>query len=271
MKLPSWELSVLSRSVDYPNLSGAALHVGLSQPQLSRIVRKLEDELHVPLLDRRVRKLAAWTPQARELAKLWSRNLSLFEAQLQGLGGDKAKITWPKLFRVGAEPGLVPAASEFAHFLFERFGADKIEFEVQERSALEEACRLGDLHFICISRESLRRVSEFTRRIGWQILAPAGETARVRVKARSEADEVLDESRNRRSRGRDSHFRQLVSDSFEVRRHWIEERGAGGVLAGSAREKIGPVPAKQRRPVLLLGSKAVNSGLWDVVASEFHL
>ena len=39
----NWELSVLNRSVAYNNLSGASQHVGLSQPQLSRIVAKLED------------------------------------------------------------------------------------------------------------------------------------------------------------------------------------------------------------------------------------
>jgi hypothetical protein len=72
-----------------------------------------------------------------------------------------------------------------------------------------------------------------------------------------------------------------VSDSFDVRRHWIEERGAGGwIPTGLSPEdakqrkgkRAGAGPKKGRKePVLLLASKAVDSKLWNVVASEFHL
>jgi len=256
---------VLSRSVSYANLSGAATHVGLSQPQLSRIVRRLEDQLKVTLLDRRVRKLAAWTPQARQLARLWARNLQVFEAEVRSLG----EPVWPKHLRVGTESGLVPTASEFAHFLFERFGVEKIEFDVLEPEELEGGCLSGDLHFICVSRESRRRVSKFTRRLGWQILAPAGETAGVRVLARSEPRETEVGERIRRSRGQDPIFRTIVSDSFEVRKHWIEDRGAGGWMPVGLKTRGSA--SKHKRPVLLLGSRAVDPRLWDIVASDFHL
>ena len=52
-----WEMSVLSRAVAYPNLSGAASHVGLSQRQLAlrmsvprTYVSKIENEKATPTL-----------------------------------------------------------------------------------------------------------------------------------------------------------------------------------------------------------------------------
>ncbi|MHA0112066.1 LysR family transcriptional regulator, partial [Klebsiella pneumoniae] len=68
-----WDLSVLTRATQYANLSIAADHVGISQPQLSRIVAKLEDQLGLILLDRESRRKSAWTPAAHRLADIYSR------------------------------------------------------------------------------------------------------------------------------------------------------------------------------------------------------
>jgi len=67
----NWELSVLSRAVAYQNLSGASQHVGLSQPQLSRIIQKLEAQWSVVLLDRSAKRKACWTPAAYKLARVY--------------------------------------------------------------------------------------------------------------------------------------------------------------------------------------------------------
>ena len=56
MEYLSWDLAILSRATHYPNLSIASTHVGLSQPQLSRIVAKLEEQYGVQLLDREARR-----------------------------------------------------------------------------------------------------------------------------------------------------------------------------------------------------------------------
>ena len=42
-----WPLSVLSKAIHHKNLSAAADHIGLSQPQLSRLIAQLEEELGV--------------------------------------------------------------------------------------------------------------------------------------------------------------------------------------------------------------------------------
>jgi DNA-binding transcriptional LysR family regulator len=71
MELLAWELSVISRAVAYKNLSSAAAHVGLSQPQLSRIVQKVEKNLQVQLLDRSSRRSSSWQPIALQLAEIY--------------------------------------------------------------------------------------------------------------------------------------------------------------------------------------------------------
>ena len=43
----STELSLLSKAIAYPNLSTASVQIGVSQPQLSRTIMKLEQELKV--------------------------------------------------------------------------------------------------------------------------------------------------------------------------------------------------------------------------------
>ena len=78
-----WELSVLSRAVAYSNLSGAAMHVGLSQPQLSRIVAKLEKEFGVMLLDRAARRKSGWTPSAFRLAEVYGTSVRKLEVDIQ--------------------------------------------------------------------------------------------------------------------------------------------------------------------------------------------
>jgi LysR family transcriptional regulator, transcriptional activator for aaeXAB operon len=67
-----WPLSVLARAVHYKNLTSASSHVGLSQPQLSRLVSQLEKELNVTLLDRSARRKSGWTPAAHRVAQIYA-------------------------------------------------------------------------------------------------------------------------------------------------------------------------------------------------------
>src|SRR5687767_8588247 len=81
----SYSLSVLARAVAFRNLSAAASHVGLSQPQLSRVVARLERELGLELLNRQVRRRSYWTPQALQLAETFDRSHRRLEASIRAL------------------------------------------------------------------------------------------------------------------------------------------------------------------------------------------
>ena len=50
------DLSLVSRAARFPNLSAAATRIGISQPQLSRVVSRLEKSTGITLLDRSSRR-----------------------------------------------------------------------------------------------------------------------------------------------------------------------------------------------------------------------
>ena len=107
MKQLNWDLHVLSRSIAYPNLSAAATHVGLSQPQLSRIVAALEEQYGLQLLDREARRKAAWTPAAYGLVEIYSTTVRQFEGDIQKIAHGQ-ELTHLK---VGTLEGLIPIGS----------------------------------------------------------------------------------------------------------------------------------------------------------------
>jgi len=78
-----YELSVLAKAVHFKNLSAAALHVGLSQPQLSRIIAKIEDELKIVLLDRSAKRKSGWTAIAFQLSEIFEKSIHRLETDLQ--------------------------------------------------------------------------------------------------------------------------------------------------------------------------------------------
>src|SRR5947209_3185861 len=85
----NYPLSVLAKAVAYRNLSSASLHVGLSQPQLSRLISQIEKELGVELLDRKVKRKSSWTPQAMKLAELFHDNQLRLEHAIRCIQSDQ--------------------------------------------------------------------------------------------------------------------------------------------------------------------------------------
>ena len=100
----SWELSVLSRAVIFPNLSAASQQIGVSQPQLSRIIARLEKSLGVVLLNREVRRRATWMPIAHELSQTYSRGARHLEVEMKRLIEDAPL----RQLRMGTLEGLIP-------------------------------------------------------------------------------------------------------------------------------------------------------------------
>ena len=173
-----WELAVLGRAVHYKNLTGAAEHVGLSQPQLSRIVAKLEGELDVILLDRTARRQSGWTPIAFKIAETYARHSRKLAQSLQQLqsGGQITQIS------IGALEGLAALASDLGNHLFERTKVHLIELNVYDLSELEERFAKGELDLALTCREPGRSKRRFERTLGYQDVEQvdgAGRHARV--------------------------------------------------------------------------------------------
>src|SRR5262245_56109637 len=128
MKLESlfWDLSVLSRAVGFANLSAASRHIGLSQPQLSRIIKKIEEELGVQLLDREAKRKSAWTQSAVDLAEQFARGSKELSRQVESAVSTAAH---PTEIRIATLEGLSPLAISLSHELLAKDNFARVDLD----------------------------------------------------------------------------------------------------------------------------------------------
>ncbi|HEX4924960.1 MAG TPA: LysR family transcriptional regulator [Bdellovibrionales bacterium] len=246
----SWELSVLARSVAYKNLSGASAQVGLSQPQLSRIVSRLEGALGVVLLDRTVRRNSGWTPTAHRLAELFVRASRHLQSDLQKvLEGTRLREV-----RIGALEGLMPAAMSFAQHVFDAGGAELVELDIFDLNVLEESFQKESLDFIFTIREPGRRKHTYVRTLGVQTMNTIDKGREFTVVSPFEFSSRL----KQKAKGK-----VLISNSLEIRKQWLAKHGGRGAIPS------GILPGRQLRKdeneVLLIGSEQLTPGFWETV------
>jgi hypothetical protein len=249
----NWELSVLSRAVAYTNLSGAASHVGLSQPQLSRIVAKLESQLELTLLDREARRRSAWTPSAYRLAEVYNDSLRQFRSGLSKLT-ENAELSH---VRIGTLEGLTGNALELARHLFEGGSVRVLELDVLDLNDLEERFGKREFDLIFTFREPGRKKFKHVRKLGYQTLESLGSPKGVQVMSSFEFGNKMGNLRS------DSARRILVSNSLEVRKTWIAQFGGTGILPSQVRKEKGAKAGDV--PVLIVGAEDLGSAFWKKV------
>jgi DNA-binding transcriptional LysR family regulator len=263
-----WELSVLSKSVHYKNLSGAADHVGLSQPQLSRIVAKLEDALGVALLDRSARRKSGWTPVAFKVAETYARanrKLSLTLTQLTA----EDQISH---LSIGALEGLVPLANEFCEKLFEIPSVHHVELNVYDLSELEERFERDEIDMVFTSREPGKQKYKHVKLFGYQLIQKLGPAEGLKVYSAFDYAVATHQSgpgrkaQAKEGKGKANH-RVLLSNSLSVRKHWIEEHGGTGFVPSEVRRKK---TSDEDVPVILIASELFNPVLWQKI-EQFRL
>src|SRR4051812_8104842 len=220
MERVSWELSVLSKAVAFSNLTSAAGPVGLSQPQLSRIVSRLEAELQVVLLDRTAKRKSGWTPMAHRLAEIYSKSSRNLTEQIQRL----ALETEPQSLRLGALDGLATVAAELSARVFKQTTVRTIELDLYDVIQLEESFLKGELDLIFSGREPGRKKFRHVVKVGYQSLDEQGKSGDTRVMSPFEFGLQAHRS-GRKAPPAKSDERVLVSNALSVRRHWIENIG----------------------------------------------
>lgn len=246
-----WQLSVLSKAIHYKNLSGAASHVGLSQPQLSRIISRLEQELGVVLLDRTVRRKSGWTPVAYKIADTYFRNSRKLTHALQALTTDDTISN----LTIGILEGLIPLASEFCRQVFDSPKIQLVELNVYDLSELEERFEKDELDLVFTCREPGKHKYRYVKSLGFQTLEKFAKGAGPKVFSPFEYASHL---HARRQPPKD--MRVLLSNSLAVRKSWIDEYGGSGYT---------PSPVfKQKKnesdlPVYLIASDMMNPALWQ--------
>jgi DNA-binding transcriptional LysR family regulator len=243
----SYPLSILVKAVGFRNLSAASSHVGLSQPQLSRIIAKLEDELGFELLNRQVRRRACWTAEALKLAEMYHRHHRRLESAIKSMQSEGKMRT----VHIGTLEGLSHAAVEAAGKLFEIPPVELVTLDVYDRSELEAKFMGGDLDLIFTTRVPDQSKPRYKHRIGYQSVDSVDTDSPYQVFSSFEF--------NQRRKKPAPHT--LVSNSLSVRRQWIEKFGGHGWLPSELSEK----PRRGAEEVLLLAGEWVEAQLWETL------
>ena len=254
-----WELSVLSKAIHYKNLSGAASHVGLSQPQLSRIISRLEGELGVVLLDRTARRKSGWTPVAFKIAETYFQTSRKLTQTLQQLTTDDTISH----LSIGILEGMISLANNFCRHLFENPKIQTVELNVYDLSELEEHFEKNEIDLIFTCREPGKHKYKYVRNLGYQVIDRTGDGSGPKVFSQFEFANHFHARQGKRSAVKDAQGRptqSLISNSLAVRKTWIEDYGG-----------LGYVPSEVRRkkvddddvPVYLIASDLMNPTLWQ--------
>lgn len=259
-----WPLSVLGKAIHHKNLSAAANHIGLSQPQLSRLIAKLEEELGVVLLDRAARRKSGWTPVAYRVADIYFRSSRKLQVQLQELqAGDQLQH-----LNVGTLEGLVPLAAEVCHNLFQLTKISVVELNVYDLSELEEHFEKDEVDLILTCREPGRAKYKNLRLVGWQDLTIENDTKSNPLKVLSPFEyanwiQSGKRSASRRERDETAHSRILISNSLALRRQFIEHHNARGQVPSTVYSKR--PGTKTEKPVYLLGNEILPHAIWEKI------
>jgi DNA-binding MarR family transcriptional regulator len=255
----SWEMTVLSRAMSYSNLSAAAQHVGLSQPQLSRIVSKLEAETGLMLLDRRSKRNSTWTPKARELVLAYQRADRTFKSDLQRISEDSVVES----LRIGTLEGLRRIALKLIEKLLEKAFLKTIEVDVYDIGPLEERFMRGVLDLALTVQEPSRSKVKYLSRIGYQSVDFI--EGRKDLKVFSPYEYGIMQIKNPKSL---TSSKILISNSLLIREDFMTELKA----SGSRPSDVTPTRSSSKPlPVLLLGNEILPKKVWDEILTHLRL
>ena len=249
MQRVNHELQILARSVAYKNLSGAAQHVGLSQPQLSRIVKRIEENFSIILLDRSSKRTSSWTPIAYRLAELYAKRMRVLDQELEILIGNAQTHQ----LQVGTLEGLSKIALQTIHGLFQNAGVKIIEVDVYDLDRLEELFLRGDLDLIFSSREPGRKKYRNYREVGFQSLEQMNSNEKYEVVSTFEFGARKEKSVKSE--------KVLVSNSLGIRKEWFLSFGGVGTLPSEVKKvKSSKLDTEK---VIILGSDTLSPLMWE--------
>jgi LysR family transcriptional regulator, transcriptional activator for aaeXAB operon len=248
-----YELSVLAKAIHFKNLSGAALHVGLSQPQLSRIIAKIEDELKIVLLDRSAKRKSGWTAIAFQLSEMYEKSIKRLEGELMSISQNQMAAE----IHIGTLEGLSNFAMNVCRHCFDQIGVSKIFIEIYDLNELEAHFLSGHLDLIFTSKSPGRQKFKYLMELGFQVLEKIQSSKSYAVLSSFEY--------GRSSKKEFDEFKHvLVTNSLSMRREWFKQIGGTGFLPTEAKRG----KSKEHEPVLMIGSEILNPKLWDQIRSS---
>lgn len=245
-------LSILSNCIIYRNLTAASKHVGLSQPQLSRIIKQLESELGVVLLDRTSPRHSTWTPQARGVAEIYIKAEKSLGADL----GAYLEGSLQKDIKIGCLEGLSSLGVDCVAKLLNETHVERVTLNLYDLNQLEAKFLSADLDLAFTSRTPGSKKFGFEKDLGFQVLR--------KIKDRESDIQILSSYEDfgvkaRKNRSASGFSKKLVSNSLAVRKLFQNTYG-GEVLLPS---KVSQKKEKDSVPVLLLGQDSLSKIVWD--------
>jgi hypothetical protein len=256
MIIPFYELDILSRSVQFKNLSAASQQVGLSQPQLSRIIAKIESEYHIQLLDRTSKRHTTWTLVAQELAKNFGSNVKRLEEDLNRTTNNAEA----KTIKIGSLEGLTNVAIDLIEKILKSPHIQVVHLDIYDVIELEKAFLEGDLDVILTQREPIRKKYRFSKLLGYQLLKNEGKKSN---------HEILSEYQlfTKREKNNSSQSRKLVSNSLMVRKLWIDKGMGSGSIPSEVYKTLPKATKADGKPeeVLLIANDTFSEKLWKLL------
>ncbi len=249
-----YEMSVLAKAIHFKNLSAAALHVGLSQPQLSRIIARIEEEMKFVLLDRSAKRKSGWTPAAFQLAEIFEKSARRLESELATITNNQKVAE----LHLGTLEGLSNLALKTCKICFEDVGVRKISLDIYDLNELEANFLSGNLDIIFSSKVPGRQKFRHMEEIGFQQLE------KIQTNKKFALFSTFEYGRTKGKEPQDfEHI--LVSNSLAIRKEWLKTFGGSGFLPTEARKS----KAKDHEPILMIGSEVLNPLLWDQMIKAF--
>lgn len=251
----TYELSMLAKAIQHKNLSAASAHVGLSQPQLSRLIAKVEAELNIVLLDRTARRKSGWTPIAHELSLAYTKGMRRLEEEITALAQER-EITE---LHIGTLEGLSPMAVQFTRALFEKLNMKTVHVDVFDFSDLDAQFLNGTLDLIFTARAPSKQKFKYTAEVGYQTMDTVNTDESTAVLSPFEFTGQDKKSLEQQ------HQHVLVSNSLAIRQNWLKDFGGTGTLPGEAKK----VKGKALNPVYVIGSDLLQPALWKKMSEMF--
>jgi hypothetical protein len=246
----AYELSVLVKVVQHKNLSAAAVHVGLSQPQLSRLIAKIEHELNIVLLDRTARRKSGWTPLALELAATYSKGVGRLQSELLALAQDR-EVTE---LHIGTLEGLSHIATQFSKSCFDQLKMKTIYLDILDFKDLDAEFLSGNLDLIFTVKSPSKQKFKYLLEVGYQ------QTERISTNKETLICSPF-EYAGYDKKEQEAAKNTLISNSLALRQNWLKTYGGTGNLPTDARKGRG----KGHYTVYLIGADLLSPKIWNQI------
>lgn len=246
-----WPLYILSKAVHYKNLTGASSHVGLSQPQLSRLILQIEKEFDVVLLDRSTKRKSGWTPAAFRLAEIYTQNSRKLQNSIQTMLAEQV----PNHIHIGTLEGLSELAFKTAHDLLLNSKIKEVAVDIFDQNDLEEKFFSSDLDIVFTSREPNKQKFRHLIQIGYQSIDRTTTNDDFTVLSPYEYGRLKKRPENK----------LFISNSLYLRKQWLQAFGGTGVIPSKVKDSSD----QNSSPALIIGQDHLSESLWTLIKKKY--